>query len=62
MNRTLNLNFIPVVSSQSAWVAGGTVTLLQKTDCCAFLRYNFRREDDVVKVGFAVDLSVPALK
>ena len=25
MNETLNINFIPVASSQSAWVAGGTV-------------------------------------
>ena len=90
MNETLNVNFIPVASSQSAWVAGGTVgvggafqpSFLQgfgrpvsvfaeyqhtwwqdanfnRPTASPFFDYNFRREDDVVKVGFTVDLSAP---
>jgi hypothetical protein len=90
MNETLNINFIPVASSQSAWVAGGTVgvggafqpSFLQgfgrpvsvfaeyqhtwwqdanfnRPTASPFFNYNFRREDDVLKVGFTVDLSAP---
>jgi hypothetical protein len=90
MNETLNINFIPVASSQSAWVAGGTVGVggaFQPSFLQGFghpvsvfaeyqhtwwqsanfntpaasppFNYNFRREDDVVKVGFTVSLSAP---
>jgi hypothetical protein len=90
LNETLNVNFIPVSSSQSAWVPGGTLgvggafqpSVLQrfghrvsvfaeyqhtwwqsanfKTPAASPLfNYNFRREDDVVKVGFTVDLGAP---
>jgi hypothetical protein len=88
LNETLNVNFLPVSSSQSAWVAGGTVgiggawqpaylqgfghpislfaeyhhTWWQNANfntpaASPFFNYTFRREDDVVKVGFTVDLS-----
>ena len=90
MNETLNINFIPVASSQSAWVAGGTVGVggafqpgflqgfghpvsvfaeyqhtwwqdanFNTPTASPFFNYNFRREDDVVKVGFTVDLGAP---
>ena len=90
LNETLNINFIPVASSQSAWVAGGTLgvggafqpgflqgfghpvsvfaeyqhTWWQDANfntpaASTFFNYNFRREDDVVKLGFTVDLSSP---
>jgi hypothetical protein len=90
LNETLNINFIPVASTQSAWVAGGTVgvggafqpgflqgfghpvsvfaeyqhTWWQNANfntpaASPPFNYNFRREDDVVKVGFTVSLSTP---
>jgi hypothetical protein len=90
LNETLNVNFIPVASSQSAWVAGGTVGVggafkprflqgfghpvsvfaeyqhtwwqdanFNTPTASPFFNYNFRREDDVVKVGFTVDLGAP---
>ncbi len=92
LNETLNINFIPVSSSQSSWVAGGTVgvggawkpTFLQgfghpvslfaeyqhtwwqeanfNTPAASpFFNYNFHREDDVLKVGFTVDINAPPL-
>ncbi len=91
LNETLNINFIPASSSQSAWVAGGTlgfggawqpaflqgyghpVSLFAEYQhtwwdsanfntpaASPFFNYNFRREDDVLKVGFTVDLSPAA--
>ena len=90
INETLNINFIPVSSSKSATVAGGTLgfggafqpSFLQgfglpvsvfaeyqhswwqsanfnAPAASPFFNYNFRREDDVVKVGFTVALSPP---
>jgi hypothetical protein len=90
LNETLNINFIPVASSQSAWVAGGTVgfggafqpnflqgfgrpvsvfaeyqhTWWQSANfntpaASPLFNYNFARQDDVVKLGFTVDLSAP---
>jgi hypothetical protein len=91
MNETLNVNFIPISSSQSAWVAGGTAgvggawqpAFLQRFGhpvslfaeyqhtwwqdanfntpaASPFFNYTFARQDDVVKLGFTVDLSPAA--
>jgi hypothetical protein len=90
LNETLNINFIPVSSSQSAWVAGGTLgagiawqpgflqgfghpvslfleyqhtwwqdATFNAPAASPFFNYTFARQDDVVKVGFTVDLSTP---
>jgi hypothetical protein len=90
LNETLNVNFIPVASSKSATVAGGTIgvgaaiqpSFLQgfglpvsvfaeyqhtwwqdanfNTPAASlFFNYNFRRQDDVVKLGFTVSLGAP---
>lgn len=90
LNETLNINFVPVSSSQSAWVAGGTLgvggawqpaflqgygrpvslfaeyqhTWWQDANfntpaASPFFNYTFARQDDLVKFGFTVDLSLP---
>jgi hypothetical protein len=90
LNETLNINFIPVSSSKSAWVAGGTLgagiawqpSFLQGfgrpvslfleyqhtwwqdatfngPTASPLFNYTFARQDDVVKVGFTVDLNTP---
>jgi hypothetical protein len=90
LNETLNINFIPVSSSQSATVPGGTVgfggawrpNFLQgfglpisvfaeyqhfwwadanfNTPAASpAFNYTFRRQDDLLKVGFTVDLNPP---
>jgi hypothetical protein len=90
LNETLNVNFIPVASSKSATVAGGTLgfgAAIQPSFLQGFGRpvsvfaeyqhtwwqdgifntpasspafnYNFRREDDLVKLGFTVSLNAP---
>lgn len=89
LNETMKINFIPLYSSRSAWVAGGTVGIggawqpsflqgfgrpvsvfaeyqhtwwqdanLNTPTASPFFNYKFRREDDVVKVGFTVDFGV----
>ncbi|RXH13927.1 hypothetical protein [Bradyrhizobium guangzhouense] len=90
LNETLKINFVPTYSSQSAWVAGGTLgfggawkpTVLQgyghpvslfaeyhhtwwqdanfdTPTASPVFNYTFARQDDVVKIGFTVDLSTP---
>jgi len=92
MNETLRVNFIPVSSSQSATVPGGTVGLgaawqlpgvsfpvslfaeyqhtwwqeatFNQPAASPFFNYTFRRQDDLVKVGFTIPIGpqpVPAL-
>jgi hypothetical protein len=87
LKQTLDINFVPVSSARSAWVAGATVgvggaikpSFLQgfgypvsvfaeyqhtwwqdanfNTPAASpFFNYNFRREDDLLKVGFTLDL------
>lgn len=90
LNQTLNINFVPVASSQSATVAGDTLglggawrpsflqgfgrpvsvfaeyqhfwwadaTFNTRAASPAF-NYTFRRQEDLLKVGFTVDLSAP---
>jgi hypothetical protein len=84
MNGTLRVNFLPVASSQSATVPGGTVGLgaawqlpgvsfpislfteyqhswwgdakFNQPPASPFFNYTFRREDDLVKVGFTIPI------
>ncbi len=90
LNEKLNINFLPVASSQSATVPGGTAglggawrpSLLQgfglpvsvfaeyqhfwwadanfnRPVASPLFNYTFRRQDDLVKIGFTVDLFPP---
>jgi len=92
LNQTLNINFIPVASSQSATVPGGTLGLggawrpnflqgfgrpvsvfaeyqhfwwahatFNTPAASPAFNYTFRRQDDLLKIGFTVDLSAPQL-
>jgi hypothetical protein len=91
LNQTLNINFIPVASSRSATVPGGTLGLggawrpsflqgygrpvsvfaeyqhfwwadatFNAPAASPGFNYTFRRQDDLLKVGFTVDLNPPA--
>ena len=90
LNQTLNINFIPVASSQSATVPGGTAGIggawrpsflqgfglpvsvfaeyqhfwwadanFNRPVASPLFNYTFRRQDDLVKIGFTVDLNPP---
>lgn len=87
LNETLNINFIPVSSAQSAWAAGATLGLgaafqpgflqgfghpvslfveyqhtwwqnanFNMPAASPFYNYTFARQDDMLKLGFTVDL------
>lgn len=90
LNETLNINFLPVASSQSSTVPGGTAGLggalrpsflqgfglpvsvfaeyqhfwwaganFNQPVASPLFNYTFRRQDDLVKIGFTVDLNPP---